>query len=75
MPREADVVVVGGGVLGCSCLYHLAKLGVTNTVLLEAHQLTAGDRHALLLSRCYDKTKSCLTFPSLDFHFLLQSTN
>lgn len=42
VPREADVVVVGGGVLGCSCLYHLAKLGVTNTVLLEAHQLTAG---------------------------------
>lgn len=42
VPSEADVVVVGGGMLGCSALYHLAKLGVTNTVLLEAHQLTAG---------------------------------
>ncbi|KAK8402056.1 hypothetical protein O3P69_001267 [Scylla paramamosain] len=39
---EVDVVVVGGGVLGCSSLYHLAKLGVTNTILLEAHELTAG---------------------------------
>ncbi|XP_063887251.1 sarcosine dehydrogenase, mitochondrial-like [Scylla paramamosain] len=42
LPGEVDVVVVGGGVLGCSSLYHLAKLGVTNTILLEAHELTAG---------------------------------
>ncbi|XP_042203368.1 sarcosine dehydrogenase, mitochondrial-like [Homarus americanus] len=42
LPGEADVVVVGGGVAGCSVLYHLAKLGLTNTILLEAHQLTAG---------------------------------
>ena len=32
----------GGGSLGCQTLYHLAKLGVTNTVLLEKEQLTAG---------------------------------
>ncbi|KAK8726916.1 hypothetical protein OTU49_010127, partial [Cherax quadricarinatus] len=42
VPSEAEVVVVGGGSLGCSTLYHLARLGITNTVLLEAHQLTAG---------------------------------
>ncbi|KAK3861534.1 hypothetical protein Pcinc_032522 [Petrolisthes cinctipes] len=39
---EVDVVVVGGGVAGCSCLYHLTKLGVTNAILLEAHKLTSG---------------------------------
>jgi sarcosine dehydrogenase len=42
VPSEADVVVIGGGSLGCQTLYHLAKLGVTNTVLLEKEQLTAG---------------------------------
>ncbi|KAK7075105.1 hypothetical protein SK128_005197 [Halocaridina rubra] len=42
LPSEADVVVIGGGSLGCNTLYHLAKLGITNTVLLESHKLTAG---------------------------------
>ncbi|XP_071548200.1 sarcosine dehydrogenase, mitochondrial-like [Panulirus ornatus] len=42
IPSEADVVVIGGGIVGCSALYHLAKLGVTNAILLEAHKLTAG---------------------------------
>merc|ERR1711962_1459933 len=42
VPSEADVVVIGGGSLGCQTLYHLAKLGVTDTVLLEKEQLTAG---------------------------------
>jgi len=36
------VVIIGGGVIGCSTLYHLAKMGMTNTVLLEKAQLTAG---------------------------------
>ena len=34
--------ISGGGSLGCQTLYHLAKLGVTNTVLLEKDKLTAG---------------------------------
>lgn len=42
VPSEADVVIIGGGSLGCQTLYHLAKKGVTNTVLLEKHALTAG---------------------------------
>ena len=41
-PSSADAVVVGGGVIGCCTLYHLAKLGMTNVVLLEKDQLTAG---------------------------------
>jgi 4-methylaminobutanoate oxidase (formaldehyde-forming) len=36
------VVIVGGGVTGCSIAYHLAHLGWTDVVLLEQHQLTAG---------------------------------
>lgn len=42
IPSTADVVVVGGGVIGCSTLYHLAKFGVRNAVLVERHQLTSG---------------------------------
>ena len=37
------IVCSGGGSLGCQTQYHLAKMGVTNTVLLEKEQLTAGD--------------------------------
>jgi len=42
LPSSADVVVIGGGSLGCQTLYHLAKMGVTNTVLIEKDNLTAG---------------------------------
>ncbi|MCP5368153.1 MAG: GcvT family protein [Hyphomicrobiales bacterium] len=42
MPGHAQVVVIGGGVVGCSILYHLAKLGWTDVVLLERAELTAG---------------------------------
>ncbi len=42
VPDRAQVVIVGGGVTGCSIAYHLAHLGWTDVVLLEQHQLTAG---------------------------------
>ncbi len=42
LPGRAQVVIVGGGVIGCSIAYHLAHLGWTDVVLLEQHQLTAG---------------------------------
>ena len=42
MKRTADVVVVGGGVMGCSILYNLAARGVTNTLLLERNVLGSG---------------------------------
>ncbi len=41
LPREAKVVVVGGGIAGCSTAYHLAKNG-WNTVLIERDVLTSG---------------------------------
>ena len=41
-PEKARVVIVGGGVIGCSVAYHLTKLGWTDVVLLERKQLTSG---------------------------------
>lgn len=41
-PSHAQVVIIGGGVHGCSVAYHLAKLGWTDVVLLERKQLTCG---------------------------------
>lgn len=40
-PESCKVVVIGGGIIGCSTAYHLASLGV-ETVLLEQHALTSG---------------------------------
>ena len=42
MRRTADVVIIGGGVMGCSILYHLAQLGTTNALLLEKDVLGSG---------------------------------
>ncbi|MBT4888960.1 MAG: FAD-dependent oxidoreductase, partial [Rhodospirillales bacterium] len=42
MKTHAQVVVIGGGVVGCSILYHLAKMGWTDCVLLERKELTSG---------------------------------
>lgn len=42
IPREAKVVVVGGGVIGCSVAYHLAKAGWKDIVLLEQNTLAGG---------------------------------
>ena len=42
LPERARAVVIGGGVIGCSILYHLAKLGWADTLLVEQHQLTYG---------------------------------
>ena len=42
LPDKARVVIVGGGVIGCSVAYHLTKLGWKDVVLLERKQLTSG---------------------------------
>ncbi|GAB4353113.1 MAG: FAD-dependent oxidoreductase [Kiloniellaceae bacterium] len=42
IPGHARVVIIGGGVVGVSALYHLAKAGWTDCVLLEKNELTAG---------------------------------
>jgi 4-methylaminobutanoate oxidase (formaldehyde-forming) len=42
LPAQADVVIIGGGIIGCSIAYHLVRLGITNVVLVERQQLTSG---------------------------------
>ena len=42
LPQHASIVVIGGGVMGCSTLYHLAKQGVSDAILLERNKLTSG---------------------------------
>lgn len=42
LPQRARVVIVGGGAVGCSVAYHLARRGWTDVVLLEQGQLSCG---------------------------------
>ena len=42
LPQQASVIVIGGGVMGCSTLYHLARAGVSDAILLERNELTSG---------------------------------
>ncbi|MGH9172856.1 MAG: NAD(P)/FAD-dependent oxidoreductase, partial [Vicinamibacterales bacterium] len=41
-PTHARCVVIGGGIVGCSVAYHLARAGWNDVVLLERKQLTSG---------------------------------
>ena len=45
LPAQAPAVIVGGGIVGCSVAYHLARLGWRDVVLLEAGKLSAGSTH------------------------------
>ena len=52
MKSKAKVVVVGGGVVGVSALYHLAKKGLSDVVLVERKELTSGSTwHEILFMR------------------------
>ena len=42
IPKKSKVVVIGGGIAGCSVAYHLAKFGWKDTILIERDQLTSG---------------------------------
>jgi glycine/D-amino acid oxidase-like deaminating enzyme len=42
LPDSTEVLVIGGGIVGCSIAYHLTKLGIKDVVLLEQNQLTSG---------------------------------
>ena len=42
MKLQTEAVIVGGGVIGCSIAYHLAKLGMSDVLLLERQELTSG---------------------------------
>ncbi len=42
LPAQAEIIVIGGGIAGCSTAYHLAKMGRTDVLLLEQGKLTSG---------------------------------
>lgn len=42
MTEQAKVIIIGGGVAGCSAAYHLAEMGCTDVLLLEMNELTSG---------------------------------
>ena len=41
-PNQADIVIIGGGIVGCSVAYHLTELGLGDVLLFERKQLTCG---------------------------------
>ena len=42
LPQKSRVIIIGGGVIGCSIAYHLGKIGWSDSILLERRQLTCG---------------------------------
>ena len=76
LPTQARVVIIGGGVIGCSIAYHLAKLGWRDVVLLERKQLTSGTTwHAagLLTSLRDTETQTRLAKYSQDLYRRLEA--
>ena len=62
VPERARVVIIGGGVIGCSIAYHLAHAGWTDVVLLERDRLTSGTTwHAAGLMTCFGSTSETST--------------
>jgi len=62
LPSQARVVVVGGGVIGCSVAYHLAHMGCRDVVLLERDRLTSGTTwHAAGLMVTFGSTSETST--------------
>ncbi|MEW5739484.1 MAG: FAD-dependent oxidoreductase [Myxococcota bacterium] len=62
VPRHARVVVIGGGVIGCSVAYHLAHFGVKDVVLLERDRITSGTTwHAAGLMVTFGSTSETST--------------
>ena len=46
IPEQAQIVIIGGGIVGCSTAYHLTKAGFKDVVLLERKELGCGTTHA-----------------------------
>ena len=44
LPAHASVAVIDGGIMGCSTIYHLAKMGEQDTILLERNKLTSSTK-------------------------------
>src|SRR5437870_5639421 len=62
LPKHARVVVIGGGIIGASVAYHLAKLGWKDVVLLERDRMTSGTTwHAAGLMVTFGSTSETST--------------
>ncbi len=75
LPTQARVVIIGGGIVGCSVAYHLAKLGWSDTVLLERKKLTSGTTwHAagLVRSSLYTQNLTRLAKYTVDLYTTLE---
>ncbi|MFN2188410.1 MAG: FAD-dependent oxidoreductase, partial [Candidatus Promineifilaceae bacterium] len=75
LPERAQVVIIGGGVAGCSVAYHLTKLGWRDVLLLEKSQLTAGTTwHAagIVVSAFADETFLEMSKYSRDLYAVLE---
>ena len=42
MSEQAKIIIIGGGIVGCSAAYHLEKMGCSDIILLEMDELTSG---------------------------------
>src|SRR6478752_6913697 len=62
-PQRANVVVIGGGVTGCSVAYHLAAAGLSDVLLVEKDELTSGSTcHAAGLVTQFNPSPSMMAF-------------
>ena len=69
-PKDASVVVIGGGILGCSTLYHLAQSGIRDAILLERSQLTSGTTwHSAAQVRALRSSKNLTELIRYSFSF------
>ncbi|MCI5109688.1 MAG: FAD-dependent oxidoreductase [Marivita sp.] len=76
MAEQAKVVIIGGGVIGCSIAYHLAKKGWSDVILCERDELTAGaTTHAVgnVILYTLDPTVSKLNQYSVDLYPTLEA--
>ena len=71
MEKHAKVVIIGGGVVGCSILYHLSKFGLKDCILLERNELTsgsswhaAGNVHVISSDPNISRMMACLLYTS-----------
>ena len=48
-PTHKQVVIIGGGIIGCSVAYHLTKLGWTDVVIVERKTLTSGTKFSTIV--------------------------
>ena len=78
MQSQANIVIIGGGIAGCSLAYHLARLGQTGVVLLDKGELTSGSTwHAAGLVTQFHTSPTLMRMRkySLELYRQLQAEN